>query len=232
MRSVLHKLLTSGLEPAMTKYNACQPEKKKEKGARVDGGAGKGLCCSRGTSENCNFFPLFPEQCKLLQPGRQWIPAFCGTPGNEQADILAKEGARRKYVCRVSFSQERTTIRSLTPQVPRDDNHLLTASSSDVLLIGFVPVPHKPDWAVTCTVKAVLNWAWTRCSWAALSVGNIQARGLVLNWCFGSWWAAVFKALGTHSDVRNVGSAGYGSKLLIGWTLSWRRRRNEKEGRL
>ena len=45
-------------------------------------------------------------------------------------------------------------------------------------------------------VKAVLNWAWTRCSWAALSVGNIQACGLVLKWCFRSWRAAVFKAHG------------------------------------
>ena len=45
-------------------------------------------------------------------------------------------------------------------------------------------------------LKAVLNWAWTRCSWAALSVGNIQARGLVLNRCSRSWQAAVFKAHG------------------------------------
>ena len=35
-----------------------------------------------------------------------------------------------------------------------------------------------------------------------------------------------------RSDARNVGSAGYGSKLLIGWTLSWGRRRNKKEVRL
>ena len=45
-------------------------------------------------------------------------------------------------------------------------------------------------------LKAVLNRAWKRCSWAALSVGNIQARGLVLNWCFRTWRAAVFKAHG------------------------------------
>ena len=42
-------------------------------------------------------------------------------------------------------------------------------------------------------LKAVLNWAWTRCSRAALSVENIQACGLVLNWCFWSWRAAVLK---------------------------------------
>ena len=73
-------------------------------------------------------------------------------------------------------------------------------------------------WTVTdCigTVKAVLNWAWTRCSWAALSVGNIQARGLVLR-CFRSWQRMCSRPMGTHSDVRNVPSAGYESMLLIG----------------
>ena len=48
--------------------------------------------------------------------------------------------------------------------------------------------------ARTQVPKAVLNWVPNTCLWAALSVGNIQARGFVLNWCFCSWRAAVFKA--------------------------------------
>ena len=45
----------------------------------------------------------------------QWIPAHCGTTGNEQADILAKEGARgEQHDNNVSFSEKKALIRALT----------------------------------------------------------------------------------------------------------------------
>ena len=53
----------------------------------------------------------------------QWIPAHCGLSGNEQADILAKEGAKgEQHANNVSFSEKKTLIRALTmPRSQRDD---------------------------------------------------------------------------------------------------------------
>ena len=56
----------------------------------------------------------------------QWIPALCGTAGNGQASIFAKEGARgEEHNKNVSFSEKKTLIRALTmPRSQRNDFHL------------------------------------------------------------------------------------------------------------
>ena len=66
----------------------------------------------------------------------QWIPARCGISGNEQADILAKEGARgEQHDNNVSFSEKKTLIRALTmPRSQRDDYHLLFGEQQVVLV--------------------------------------------------------------------------------------------------
>ena len=63
----------------------------------------------------------------------QWIPALCGTSGNEQVDIPAKKGARGKHLAScVSFSEKKThqsahkakiTEGWLSPAVPREASH-------------------------------------------------------------------------------------------------------------
>ena len=57
--------------------------------------------------------------------------------GNEQADILAKEGARgEQHVNNVSFSEKnQTLIRELTkPKLQRDDYHLLSRKQQVILV--------------------------------------------------------------------------------------------------
>ena len=65
----------------------------------------------------------------------QWIPAYCGISGNEQADILAKEGARgEQHSNNVSFCEKKTLVRVLTmPRSQRDDYYLLSREQQAVL---------------------------------------------------------------------------------------------------
>ena len=67
----------------------------------------------------------------------QWIPAQCGILGNEQADILAKEGARgEQHVNNVSFSEKNALIRALTnPKLQRDDYKHLLSRKQQVILV-------------------------------------------------------------------------------------------------
>ena len=66
----------------------------------------------------------------------QWIPAHYRISGNEQADILAKEGARgEQHANNVSFSEKKTLIRVLTmPISQKDDYHLLSRKQQVVLV--------------------------------------------------------------------------------------------------
>ena len=84
-----------------------------------------------------------PNLAKALQQvsatrraGLQWIPAHCGIPGNEQADIPAKKGARgEQHANNVSFSEKKTLIRALTmPRLQRDDYHLLSRKQQVILM--------------------------------------------------------------------------------------------------
>ena len=66
----------------------------------------------------------------------QWIPAHCGISGNEQADILTKEGARgEQHANNVSFSEKKTIIRALImPRSQRDDYYLLSRKQQVILV--------------------------------------------------------------------------------------------------
>ena len=66
----------------------------------------------------------------------QWIPAHRGILGNEQADILAKKGARgEQHANNVSFSEKKTLIRALTmTKLQMDDYHLLSQKQRVILV--------------------------------------------------------------------------------------------------
>ena len=81
-------------------------------------------------------------------------------------------------------------------------------------------------------VKAVLNWAEhsVREQLCLLEMFKLAVRFLIDVFDLGEQPCS--RPMGRRSDVRNVPIAGYGSMLLISWTLSWWRRRNKKEARL
>ena len=66
----------------------------------------------------------------------QWIPAHCGVPGDEQADELAKQGAREEQPeNNSSYNEVCSLIGSLnTTSRTRDDYHLLTRKQQSVLV--------------------------------------------------------------------------------------------------
>ena len=88
-------------------------------------------------------------------PVLQWIPAHCGIPGNKQADILAKEGARgEQHVNNVSFSERRLSSEHLQSQIYRGMTTSCCPGSNRSFWWGFAP--GITDWTVICTV----NWSW------------------------------------------------------------------------
>ena len=84
----------------------------------------------------------------------------------------------------------------------------------------------------TTTLKAVLNWTEhsVREQLCLLEMFRLAVWFLIDVFDLGEQLCS--RPMGRRSYVQNVGSAGYESMLLIGWTLSWRRRRNKKEARL
>ena len=80
-------------------------------------------------------------------------------------------------------------------------------------------------------VRAVLNWARTRVYEQLCLLVIFKLRVLFLIDVFDLGDRLCSRPMSAHSDARDVSSTGYGSKLLIGWTLLWRSRRNKTEGR-
>ena len=102
----------------------------------------------------------------------------------------------------------------------------------DAKLFGWITVWLTFMFTKEHRVKAVLNWAEhsVREQLCLLEMFKLAVRFLIDVFDLGEQLCS--RPMGRRSDVRNVGSAGYGSMLLIGWTLSWWRRRNKKEARL
>ena len=78
-----------------------------------------------------------------------------------------------------------TTYTKISPKTAKPEIYLRTKKRKTL-------TTHAGDWSIGWFVC----WLVTRHLSAALFVGNIQACSLVLNWCFRSWRAAVFKAHG------------------------------------
>ena len=66
----------------------------------------------------------------------QWILAHCGVPGNEQADTLAKRGAKMSQPNNsITYSEKKSIIKALTaPTILKDDYHLLSREQQTVRL--------------------------------------------------------------------------------------------------
>ena len=68
----------------------------------------------------------------------RWIPTHCRILGNEQADILAKEGARgEQHAKSVSFSEKKTLIRALIMPRSQGDDYYLLSRKQQVILVRF-----------------------------------------------------------------------------------------------
>ncbi|XP_053402585.1 uncharacterized protein LOC128557936 [Mercenaria mercenaria] len=74
--------------------------------------------------------------CKTRVVSLQWIPAHCGVPGNENADILAKLGATDNQPQNAITHEENVTmIKALTkPRPTKDDYHLLERWEQVIIL--------------------------------------------------------------------------------------------------
>ena len=97
----------------------------------------------------------------------------------------------------------------------------------DRILLSLIESP-----LVGLMVKAVLNWAEHSVHEQLCLLEMLKLAVWFLIDVFDLGKQLCSRPMGRRSDVRNVGSAGYGSMLLIGLTPSWRRRRNKKEARL
>ena len=76
---------------------------------------------------------LHDIQC--LRTVLQWIPSHCGTEGNEQADKMAKIGARAEQPENpVSLAESKTIIKALyRPSTPPDSYHSLTRQDQVII---------------------------------------------------------------------------------------------------
>jgi ribonuclease HI len=69
------------------------------------------------------------QLCNQRKVTLQWIPFYCGVPGNEKADRLAKEGAREEQPdSHVTYHQKKKMIRSIrkSPASIQDDYQIIT----------------------------------------------------------------------------------------------------------
>ena len=107
-----------------------------------------------------NKLPLLTEALQKVSRNRrvvlQWIPAHSGVPGNELADRLAKQGARKEQPDNSnSYSEIRSIIRTLTmPMQTRDEYHLLSRKQQSVLVrlrMGY----NRLNWQMVHKLKLV-----------------------------------------------------------------------------
>ena len=100
-------------------------------------GCSPGLKVFHGKFEFLQEFDFVFNSLYPVRGRQRGIQLVCSlTVGNEQADILAKEGARgEQHVNNVSFSEKKTLIRALTkPKLQRDDYHLLSRKQQVILV--------------------------------------------------------------------------------------------------